>query len=215
MGPAGVRRYQLLKPPGMLPGERLPLLVMLHGCGQDAQSFALSTRMNRLAVGARFLALYPEQDRRANLQGCWNWYDTDSRNAYREAATLAAAIDQVCLLYPVDMTRIGVAGLSAGASMAALLASRYPTRFRAVAMHSGIPPGTAHSASSAMRAMLGRAATAAPDAAGPLATAAGDPRQRRQRGRAEQWRSRGPTLGRRRGRTPPAQPRGAAWPAPR
>lgn len=164
MGPAGVRRYQLLKPPGMLPGERLPLLVMLHGCGQDAESFALTTRMNRLAVGARFLVLYPEQDRRANLQGCWNWYDTDSRNAYREAATLAAAIDQVCLLYPVDVARVGVAGLSAGASMAALLASRYPARFRAVVMHSGIPPGTAHSASSAMRAMLGRATTTAPGA---------------------------------------------------
>lgn len=165
VGPAGARRYQLLKPPNLLPGERLPLVVMLHGCGQDADAFALSTRMNRLAVGARFLVLYPEQDRRANLQGCWNWYDTDSRSAYREAATIAAAIDQVCMLYPVDVARIGVAGLSAGASMAALLASRYPTRFRAVVMHSGIPPGTAHSASSALRAMLGRKTSTALDTA--------------------------------------------------
>ena len=162
-GPAGTRRFQLLKPPGIKPSERLPLIVMLHGCGQDAKAFALSTRMNRIAVQERFLALYPEQDRRANLQGCWNWYDTDSRRAYREAATIAAAIDQVCLLQPVDASRIAGAGLSAGASMAALLASRDPARVQAVAMHSGIPPGSAHSSVSALRAMRGGATNSAPE----------------------------------------------------
>lgn len=162
-GPAGVRHYRLLTPPGMVAGERLPLLVMLHGCGQNANAFALSTRMNRLAVKERFLVLYPEQDRRANLQGCWNWYDTDNRRAFREAATLSAAIDQVCLLYRVDTERIAVAGLSSGASMAALLASRYPQRFRAVVMHSGIPPGTAHSTWSGLRAMRGRGSTLVPE----------------------------------------------------
>ena len=167
LGPAGARRYQLLTPPGVRASQQLPLIVMLHGCGQDANAFALSTRMNALAVRERFMVLYPEQDRLANLQGCWNWYDTDSRRAFREAATILAAIDQVGLLRRVDPARIAVAGLSAGASMAALLASRYPARFRAVAMHSGIPPGTAHSPISALRAMHGRAATAAPEAATP------------------------------------------------
>jgi poly(hydroxyalkanoate) depolymerase family esterase len=111
--------------------------------------------MNRVAARERFLVLYPEQDRRANLQGCWNWYDTDSGQAYREAATLKAAIDQVGLMYPVDRGRVALAGMSAGASMAALLATRYPRDFRAVVMHSGIPPGAAHSPASAVRAMRG------------------------------------------------------------
>ena len=39
--------------------------------------------------------------------------------------------------------------------MAALLASRHPERFKAVVMHSGIPPGTAHSTLSAVGAMYG------------------------------------------------------------
>jgi len=65
------------------------------------------------------------------------------------------AIDQVCLLHPVDRTRVAVAGLSAGASMAALLVTRHPDRFKAVVMHSGIPPGTAHSPLSAVGAMQG------------------------------------------------------------
>nr|WP_316639545.1 PHB depolymerase family esterase [uncultured Roseateles sp.] len=157
VGPAGLRRYHLLLPPGLRAGERLPLLVMLHGCAQDANGFALSTRMNRLAVQQRFAVLYPEQDRHANLQVCWNWYETDSGLAFREAATVLAMIDQVCLLPALDRERVAVAGLSAGASMAALLASRYPARFAAVAMHSGVPPGAAHSTASALRAMRGHA----------------------------------------------------------
>ena len=171
LGPAGARRYQLLTPPGVRASQQLPLIVMLHGCGQDANAFALSTRMNSLAVRQHFMVLYPEQDRLANLQGCWNWYDTDSRRAYREAATIIAAIDQVALLRRVDPARIAVAGLSAGASMAALLATRYPARFRAVAMHSGIPPGTAHSSMSALRAMHGRAEAASPEVASRAAAA--------------------------------------------
>jgi len=67
-----------------------------------------------------------------------------------------AAIDQVCLLYRADRERVGMAGLSAGASMAALLATRYPERFKAVTMHSGVPSGTAHSSLSAVGAMHGR-----------------------------------------------------------
>jgi len=164
IGPAGMRRYQLLLPPGLRAGERLPLLVMLHGCTQDASGFAQSTRMNRLAVQQRFAVLYPEQDRHANLQACWNWYETDRGLAFREAATVLAMIDQVCLLPALDGERVAVAGMSAGASMAGLLASRYPTRFAAVAMHSGVPPGAAHSTASALRAMNGHA---------PLAAAAG------------------------------------------
>lgn len=156
LGPAGLRRFFLFRPAGVRNDERLPLLVMLHGCGQTAAAFARSTRMNRVAAQGRFLVVYPEQDRAANPQGCWNWYDTRSRHADAEAATLMAAIDQACLLYPVDRDAVAVAGLSAGASMAALLAATYPARFCALAMHSGVPPGSAHSAAGALAAMHGR-----------------------------------------------------------
>ncbi len=156
VGAGGARRYRLYRPPGVLFSERLPLLVMLHGCHQDAKGFALSTRMNRLAARERFLVLYPEQDRHANPQGCWNWYDTRSGLAFGEAGSLMAALDQVCLLYPVDARRVGIAGLSAGASMAALLATRHPERFRAVVMHSGVAPGVASSSATALGAMHGR-----------------------------------------------------------
>jgi poly(hydroxyalkanoate) depolymerase family esterase len=162
IGAGGARRYFLFRPPGVPNAARLPLMVMLHGCGQTASSFARSTRMNRLAVRERFLVLYPEQDRRVNPQGCWDWYGTVTRQANAEASTLMAAIDQVCLLYPVDPGAIGIGGLSAGAGMAALLATLHPERFRAVVMHSGVAPGAAHSAASAMAAMGGRREPALP-----------------------------------------------------
>ena len=171
IGATGARRFRLYRPPGVRPGERLPLMVMLHGCGQDANSFAASTRMNRVALRERFLVLYPEQDRFANGQGCWNWYDIDTGRAYGEAALIMKAIDQVSLLHPVDGTRVAVVGLSAGASMAALLVTRHPDRFKALIMHSGIPPGTAHSTLSAVGAMHGKRSTL-PLAASPGAMAA-------------------------------------------
>jgi poly(hydroxyalkanoate) depolymerase family esterase len=155
MGTSGVRRFRLYRPPDVKFGERLPLMVMLHGCGQDANAFAVSTRMNRIAMRERFLVLYPEQDRLANGQGCWNWFDTRTGRAFGEAALIMKAIDQVCLLHPVDRAQVAIAGLSAGASMAALVVTRHPGRFKAVVMHSGIPPGTAHSSISALGAMQG------------------------------------------------------------
>ncbi|MFG6457612.1 alpha/beta hydrolase family esterase [Roseateles sp. BYS96W] len=163
---AGPRRWWLFRPEGVRFGERLPLLVMLHGCHQDAKSFAASTRMNLLAARERFLVLYPEQSRLANAQGCWNWFDTRAGRAWAEAGWIMRAIDQVVMLYAADRERTAVAGLSAGASMAALLATRYPRRFKALAMHSGVPPGVAHSAASAVGAMQGRREPALPTADG-------------------------------------------------
>lgn len=167
IGLQGARRFRLYRPPCAKTGEPLPLMVMLHGCGQDARRFAISTRMNRVADRERFCVLYPEQDRLANAHGCWNWFDTAGGRAHAEVALIMKAIDQVCLLYPVDSTRIAVAGLSAGASMAALLATSHPERFQAVVMHSGIPPSTAHSGVSALGAMRGRRATQPLPAASP------------------------------------------------
>jgi len=47
IGTPGARRFRLYRPPDMKFGERLALMVMLHGCGQDAKSFAMSTRRTR------------------------------------------------------------------------------------------------------------------------------------------------------------------------
>lgn len=152
-GVAGGLRYRLFKPQGVRQSERLPLMVMLHGCSQNAETLAASTRMNQMAERERFLVLYPEQSHISNMHGCWNWYQTRSGKAQSEADAIAAVIDQICQTQAVDTMRIALAGLSAGAGMAALLATRCPERFRAIAMHSGIAPGVAHSSATALTAM--------------------------------------------------------------
>ncbi|MBI5860684.1 MAG: prolyl oligopeptidase family serine peptidase [Rhodocyclales bacterium] len=163
IGAAGPRRYRLYKPSGVRRNETLPLLVMLHGCGQDAEALAASSRMNTIAARERFFVLYPEQDRLSNVQGCWNWYDTRTGRAQAEANSISAAIEQVCLAaQAVDRSRIALAGISAGAGMAVLLATHHPERFRAIAMHSGIAPGVAHSSASAIKAMFGQSVTTSP-----------------------------------------------------
>lgn len=166
IGATGVRRYRLYQPHDVQYTERLPLMVMLHGCGQNAEILAHSTRMNNLAANRRFLVLYPEQDHTANAQNCWNWFDTRSGRAQREADSIDAAINHACRLYPIDQERIVLSGLSGGASMAAFMAVRNPTRYRAIAMHSGVAPGVAQSSASAVMAMRGRRATSLPLPAG-------------------------------------------------
>jgi poly(hydroxyalkanoate) depolymerase family esterase len=128
---------------------------MLHGCAQDAQALAASTKMNRLAQVERFMVLYPEQDRLSNLQNCWNWYDTRTGRAQREADSIASAVEHICLTQPVDPLRLALVGLSAGAGMASLLAVRQPERFQAVVVHSGVGPGLASSSATALRALRG------------------------------------------------------------
>lgn len=169
IGPAGARRYHLFRPAGTLPfGERLPVMVMLHGCSQDSRGFAAATRMNLLAARSKFLVLYPEQDRLAHPNGCWRWYDADNGKAAAEAATIVAMIDQACLLYGGDARRVAVAGLSAGAGMAACVATRHPGRIRAVVMHSGVGPGAARSSRTAGRAIMGLAMPSAPAVPGAM-----------------------------------------------
>jgi poly(3-hydroxybutyrate) depolymerase len=205
IAPAGVRRYRLYKPPGTRRSERLPLLVMLHGCGQDAAALAASSGMNRLARTERFLVLYPEQDRLANSQGCWNWFDTRNGRAQREAAIIDAAIEQVCIAQPVDRARIAIAGLSAGPAWPRCWRTQRPERFLRDRDALGHRPGP--------RAFVGDgterdawpaqvdAAAAVSDRRAPVAAAARDPGQRRPRRRGRERRRSGAPLGRARAGT--------------
>lgn len=156
LSPSGLRRYGVYRPPNLSPSKAVPVLVMLHGCGQDALEFSASTRMNQLAKLFGFMVLYPRQDRTANAMGCWNWFERRNGLAKLEAASIVAALDHVSRLHAMDGARVAIAGLSAGASMAALTALHFPHRFVAVVMHSGVEPTAANSSATAVAAMHGR-----------------------------------------------------------
>ncbi len=137
--------YRLYLPSGSSGTDSLPLIVMLHGCRQNALSFAEGTHMNTLAEEGRFAVLYPEQSKRANPLHCWNWFESASLAGQGEAALLARLIDQVAERRPIDPRRVHVVGMSAGGAMACILAVRHSRLFAACAIHSGLMYGAAHS----------------------------------------------------------------------
>ena len=139
------------------PALARPLVCMLHGCTQDAATFAAATRMNDAADRHGFIVVYPQQERGENAQRCWNWFDArhQARGAGEPASIAAVVRDLVGTTTPwtIDSGRVFVAGLSAGGAMAAVLAATYPDLFAAVAVHSGLAYRAAGGVPAAFAAM--------------------------------------------------------------
>ena len=148
------RHYRLFVPDGVTKRRPAPLLVLLHGCGQDAASFAASARVAAVARSAGCVVLMPEQSMQANAQRCWNWFLPGGRGA-AEAELLTLMVDHVCGRVAIRQDQVCTLGLSAGGPMALMLGLRYPRRFAAVGSHSGALPGSAANAAQAARAMRG------------------------------------------------------------
>jgi poly(hydroxyalkanoate) depolymerase family esterase len=157
-GPAGSLDYRLYVPADHEQRE-LALVIMLHGCTQNPEDFALGTRMNALAEEFGLIVAYPHQTRLANPNGCWNWFDRRHQNrGSGEPAKLAALAQALTKEFDVRRERVFAAGLSAGGAMAEVLAATYPEVFEAVGIHSGLPYKSAADVPSAFAAMKGTAA---------------------------------------------------------
>ena len=133
--------------------QGMPLVVMLHGCRQTALAFARGSRMNQWADAGGFMVLYPQQSMTRQVQRCWRWFQPDALHGGADADLIAALIQSEVARHGLDPERVYIAGLSAGASMAALVALRHPTLIAAVAMHSGPVVGDAHTAAAGLSTM--------------------------------------------------------------
>lgn len=152
-GQVSPRRFKLFKPASRS-ATNTPMLVLLHGCQQGADDFAITTHMNEAAEAAGVVVLYPEQPVTAHPLRCWNWYSRqDPRDEPGDAALIAAMTRALAFEHRIDPAQIYVAGMSAGGALAVVLARDYPRLFAAFGVHSGMPAGLAHDVGSAIRLM--------------------------------------------------------------
>ena len=164
--PAAIRALVHV-PPGLDPSMPAPMVCMLHGCTQDAATFAAATAMNETADRHGFVGVYPGQPRGRNMLGCWNWFLPEHhQRGGGEPKLLAGIVRRVIAKQSgqtIDPGRIFVAGLSAGGAMALILAVCYPELFAAVAVHSGLPYRAAENVISALAMVRRAGAGRAPD----------------------------------------------------
>lgn len=150
---AGTRSYKLYVP-SSYDGSPLPLIVMLHGCSQDANDFAAGTCMNAVAEKNDCFVIYPEQSSSVSSNKCWGWFnERDCTADQGEASLIAGMVENVIAHFGVDQRRVFIAGMSAGGAMAAAMVHAYPGMFAAIGVHSGIPHGAANDVMSALSAM--------------------------------------------------------------
>jgi poly(hydroxyalkanoate) depolymerase family esterase len=151
---ATLTRVYKLYVPTQSTGQPRPLVVMLHGCTQNPDDFALGTGMNERARAQGFCVLYPEQSQAANPQRCWNWFKHNhQRRGSGEPALIASMTQAIIKEHDIDPRRVFIAGLSAGGAMAAIVADAYPEIFAAVGVHSGLPNGAASNVGEALAVM--------------------------------------------------------------
>ena len=135
-----------------------PLVVVLHGCTQDAAVYDHGSGWSTLADRHGFVLLFPEQRRANNPMLCFNWFSgADTTRGMGEAASIRAMIEAMTQAHGIDPKRIFVTGLSAGGAMASAMLATYPETFAAGAIIAGVAYGCAADVAEAFDCMGGRA----------------------------------------------------------
>jgi poly(hydroxyalkanoate) depolymerase family esterase len=124
-------------------GARAPLVVVLHGCTQQASSMAPGG-FEALADERGFHVVYPQQKSDNNPVGCFNWAGEygDPANLERgkgENRSIVSMVEAMKAEHSIDPARVYVIGFSAGGGFAAVLLATWPDVFAAGALAAGVP----------------------------------------------------------------------------
>lgn len=133
----GTRNYKVYIPKNLAQDKKTPVVVMIHGCQQNAEEFAAGTRITKWADKEKFIVLLPEQNIAWNPYKCWNWVLPVNNARTGETEVIIKMLDAVLEKYNGDKDKVFAAGMSAGASMVNILGNCYPERFKALGSHDG------------------------------------------------------------------------------
>lgn len=136
------RSYIVYTPSSFVPGSSLPLLFVLHGFTQSAQSIMDVSGFNRVADTSNFIVVYPN--------GVGNAWNTNSGMTGGSTADdigfISALTDTMISTYGIDTTRVYSCGFSAGGYMSHRLACESSRCYAAVASVAGTMSSVAFSA---------------------------------------------------------------------
>ncbi|MFJ7773027.1 alpha/beta hydrolase family esterase [Streptomyces sp. NPDC097107] len=132
----GVNDYLVYVPKGWKPSDKLPLYVMVHGCGTTAEQQMHANLLNPLADRERFLVAYPD-----NGGQCWRAVTNDQASTTRggggDADIVAGITRQTSSAYNVNTDRVYLMGMSSGAFQSSATAAAYPHLYAAAGVSAG------------------------------------------------------------------------------
>jgi poly(hydroxyalkanoate) depolymerase family esterase len=164
-GPNPGRLRMLVHQPAGATRPGQPLVVVLHGCGQDAAAFARASGWVAWAERKGVPLVLPEQMRENNRGRCFHWFKpADTGRDQGEAGSIAAMTRSALAHFGSDPDRVFIVGLSAGGAMAAAMLAAYPDLFAGGAVVAGLPVGSAASSVQALLRMAKAGDDQAPDA---------------------------------------------------
>ena len=138
--PGALDMYKYV-PEGM--PQDAPLVVLLHGCSQQAAGMN-PTGFIELADEYHFYLVLPQQRSGNNPVNCFNWAGEygDPANLVRgqgENLSMKQMIDKMKADHSIDPARVYIAGFSSGGAFAAVMMATWPELFDAGAVMSGVP----------------------------------------------------------------------------
>ncbi|GAC1478637.1 MAG: PHB depolymerase family esterase [Acetobacteraceae bacterium] len=149
--PGALRMLEYV-PPGLPAGA--PLVVVLHGCTQNAAAYDHGAGWSTLADRHGFALLFPEQERANNPNLCFNWFQSgDVTRDHGEVLSIREMVAQMIAAHGLSPERVYVTGLSAGGAMTSAMLATYPEVFAAGAIIAGLPYGAADGMQQALEAM--------------------------------------------------------------
>jgi poly(hydroxyalkanoate) depolymerase family esterase len=152
--PGDLRMFSYL-PGDQRARQKLPLVVVLHGCTQTAAGYEVGAGWSTLAERYGFALLMPEQKASNNGNGCFNWFNPeDIARDSGEAGSIRQMIARMTREHSIDRERIFVTGLSAGGAMTTVMLATYPELFAGGAVIAGLPYGIASNVQQAINGMF-------------------------------------------------------------
>jgi polyhydroxybutyrate depolymerase len=153
------RRYLLRLPTAQLDRSKpLPLVIVLHGGGGNADNAERMTGFTAKAQQQGFIVVYPDGSGRMrdrlltwNAKHCCGYA---MREKIDDVGFIDALIARLSRDYPIDAHRIYATGMSNGAMMAHRLGAELPQRFAAIATVVGTVFGDEVEPKSAVSALL-------------------------------------------------------------